>query len=464
MYLWHILNLCGFCIDLEASRALHTSTLATDMKTSHSNRKKIDRDSFPVVDAEVNLKTLDSPLQKNTDPALQRSQILIAESDSDVLQIVSDVLFTLGYGVEIVSDSAAVLAYIQVSAPILILLNIHLPDLGGNRLCELLKTSPRAQNIPIIFLGDSSDPQCRDRAFAAGGADYLLKPFGPTEVLVRIRHQLTLLHLHRRVLDQQILRADSNGSMPLLASLQKRLREQSQHLQTQNNLLQHEILERQQAETALREAQQKSDQLLLNILPAPIAEKLKQGEGNCAERFDQATILFADIVNFTSLASNLAPLTLVNLLNEIFSAFDRLAQSLELEKIKTIGDAYMVAGGVPLPRPDHAEAVVEMAIAMRQEIKKFSRETNKPLRLRIGINTGAVVAGVIGLKKFSYDLWGDAVNVASRMESQGLPGKIQVTEETYHLLQHKYCFEQWGKVNIKGKGEMTTYLLVGRQK
>ncbi|MEA5538263.1 adenylate/guanylate cyclase domain-containing protein [Limnoraphis robusta Tam1] len=223
------------------------------------------------------------------------------------------------------------------------------------------------------------------------------------------------------------------------------------------------ITSRQKAEDALRVEKEKSEQLLLNILPQAIAEQLKQQPGLIADRFEQATILFADITDFTGLASQISPTELVSLLNQIFSSFDRLAERHGLEKIKTIGDAYMVVGGLPKPRQDHAEAIAQMALDMQQEIYRFKREDNKILNLRIGINTGPVVAGVIGLKKFSYDLWGDAVNIASRMESHGKVGEIHVTEATYELLKHQYVLEKRGIVQVKGRGEMTTYWLKSRK-
>lgn len=223
------------------------------------------------------------------------------------------------------------------------------------------------------------------------------------------------------------------------------------------------VTERQQAEAALRVEKEKSERLLLNILPQTIAEQLKQQPGLIADRFEQATILFADITDFTGLASQISPTELVGLLNQIFSSFDRLAERHGLEKIKTIGDAYMVVGGLPKPRTDHASAIAEMALDMQQEIYRFKREDNKILSIRIGINTGPVVAGVIGLKKFSYDLWGDAVNIASRMESHGKVGEIQVSSSTYELLKHKYVLEKRGIVQVKGRGEMTTYWLKSRK-
>lgn len=224
-----------------------------------------------------------------------------------------------------------------------------------------------------------------------------------------------------------------------------------------------EIRDRAQAEAALRVEQERSERLLLNILPRPIAEQLKRNQKVTAHRFESVTILFADIVGFTEVAARISAKELVFILNEIFSAFDRLADRYGLEKIKTIGDAYMVVGGLPNPRADHADAIAQMALAMQQAIADFRNDLGNPFELRIGINTGSIVSGVIGLKKFSYDLWGDAVNVASRMESQGMPGKIQVTEMTYACLQQGYRFEKRGTVEVKGRGAMTTYFLVGKK-
>jgi PAS domain S-box-containing protein len=233
-----------------------------------------------------------------------------------------------------------------------------------------------------------------------------------------------------------------------------------------------DITDRKQAEEALRLEQDKSERLLLNILPKLIAHRLKQdqptlakqsGAAPIAESFDDVTILFADIVGFTPLSARLEPIELVNLLNQIFSTFDHLAQQYGLEKIKTIGDAYMVVGGLPVPNDNHAEAIGHMALDMQQAIHRFQLEQGESFQIRIGINTGPVVAGVIGINKFIYDLWGDAVNVASRMESSGIPGKIQVTQETYQRLKDKFEFEERGAIVVKGKGKMMTYWLTERK-
>lgn len=224
-----------------------------------------------------------------------------------------------------------------------------------------------------------------------------------------------------------------------------------------------QFIKRKQAEEALRFQKEQTERLLLNILPKPIADRLKQQPGTIADDFAEVTVLFADIVGFTQLSAQVSPTALVELLNAIFSEFDHLAERHGLEKIKTIGDAYMVVGGLPVPQMNHAEAIAEMAIDMLATTPKFHIKIGKEFNIRIGINTGPVVAGVIGIKKFSYDLWGDTVNMASRMESHGLPGCIQVTAATYKRLQSQYLFEERGQIHVKGKGEMTTYLLKGRK-
>jgi class 3 adenylate cyclase len=221
---------------------------------------------------------------------------------------------------------------------------------------------------------------------------------------------------------------------------------------------------------ALEQAQ--SENLLLNILPHPIAQRLKQSQPSkktktdnimIADGYNDATVMFADIVGFTNLSSRIPPEQLVNLLNQIFSRFDLIAESYNLEKIKTIGDAYMVVGGLPNPRTDHAAAIATMAIDMLDAIAQFNLDTGEAFQIRIGINSGAVVAGVIGIKKFTYDLWGDTVNIASRMESHGIPGRIHVSETTYELLKNNFLFEERGVTSIKGKGEMQTYWLKGKK-
>jgi len=218
-----------------------------------------------------------------------------------------------------------------------------------------------------------------------------------------------------------------------------------------------------EARQQLRLEQEKSERLLLNILPAAIAHKLKQDSHTIADNFEEVSVLFADIVGFTELSHRISPVELVSLLNYVFSAFDECVEYYGLEKIKTIGDAYMVVGGLPIARPDHAETIAEMALAMQRVMIEFNASHQQAVSLRIGINTGPVVAGVIGIKKFIYDLWGDTVNTASRMESHGIPDCIQVTAETYERLCDRYQFTERGTIQVKGKGEMATYFLIGKK-
>ncbi|MDE3075712.1 MAG: adenylate/guanylate cyclase domain-containing protein [Chloroflexota bacterium] len=206
----------------------------------------------------------------------------------------------------------------------------------------------------------------------------------------------------------------------------------------------------------------KAERLLLNVLPATIAERLKNHPGTIADRFEEVSVVFADVVGFTSLSASMPAEDVVALLNAIFSEFDLLAQRHGLEKIKTIGDAYMVVAGLPVPRPDHAQAAAEMALDMVDAISRLNGERGWNLHIRVGLHAGPAVAGVIGRQKFIYDLWGDSVNTASRMESQGLPDAIQVSQAMYERLCGQYRFKRRGPIEVKGKGEMVTYLLAGR--
>ncbi|MGH8059362.1 MAG: adenylate/guanylate cyclase domain-containing protein, partial [Candidatus Entotheonellia bacterium] len=289
----------------------------------------------------------------------------------------------------------------------LMLLDMMMPEMNGYQVLEHLKADPTPRYLPVVVISGVDDLESVVRCIELGAEDYLLKPFN--SVLLKARVDACLE--------------------------KKRLRDREQaYVQ------------------ALKAEQEKSERLLLNVLPKPIADRLKQAESAIADSFAEVTVLFADIVDFSEYSAGTPPVKLLGLLNEIFSTFDQLAERYGLEKIKTIGDAYMVVGGLPIARSDHAEAVAEMALDMLKTIGRFIAANGKPFSLRIGINTGPVVAGVIGTKKFSYDLWGDTVNTASRMESHGLANSIQVTAETYERLRRHYLFEERGLVQVKGKG------------
>ncbi len=223
------------------------------------------------------------------------------------------------------------------------------------------------------------------------------------------------------------------------------------------------VSEREKAYALLDAEKDRSERLLLNVLPETIAERLKLDEGVIADHFGDVTVLFADIVGFTPLSSAMDPEEMVSLLNEVFTEFDGLVARFGLEKIRTIGDNYMVASGVPDPRTDHAQAAAEMALSMLDVVDRVVLPNGDRLQFRVGMNSGPVVAGIIGESKFQYDVWGDTVNTASRMESHGVPGRIQITESTYRHLEGRYAMEPRGTIDVKGKGEMETWFLVGRK-
>ncbi len=206
----------------------------------------------------------------------------------------------------------------------------------------------------------------------------------------------------------------------------------------------------------------RSDSLLLNILPAAIARRLKRSTGVIAQDHPDVTVLFADVAGFTPFVQRTSAAEVIGVLNDVFSAFDRLAERHGLEKIKTIGDAYMVVAGVPEPRADHAQAAADFALEMQSAMAQVSRSRGLDLQVRVGMATGPGIAGVIGERKFAYDVWGDTVNTASRMESHGVPGRIQVTEAMHAALGDRFRFEERGEIEVKGKGPMRTWLLVGR--
>ena len=291
-----------------------------------------------------------------------------------------------------------------------------MPGIDGYEVCRRLKADPQTREIPIIFLSALNEVKDKTTGFEVGAADYVTKPFETAEVKARVHAhlQLKMLRDQERIYLQQI-----------------------------------------------QEEKMRSEQLLLNILPKSIAERLKEGETTIADSFNNVSVIFADLSGFTRLSTQVPPDEIVALLNRIFTAFDDLAEKYGLEKIKTIGDCYMAAAGLPVPREDHAAATANMALDMLQVITNSSYG-NLQLTLRIGINSGPVVAGIIGNKKFIYDLWGDAVNTANRMESHGLSNQIQVSEATYELLKEKFLLEPRGEIDVAGKGLMKTFWLKDR--
>ncbi len=327
------------------------------------------------------------------------ARILVVDDTPANIQTLSTLLKERGYQVSVATNGQQALTVLERIRPDLILLDIMMPQMDGFEACALIKASTAWREIPIIFLTAKSDTVDIVRGFELGAVDYVAKPFNAHELLARVHTHLTIDHLHRE-----------------------------------------------------------NQRLLLNVLPAAIAQKLKQQVGLIADRFDDVSVLFADLVGFTPLSMRLAPTDLLELLNRVFSGFDELADEHRLEKIKTIGDAYMVAGGLIEADPDHLAAMANMALGMLAKAEEISADF-PGLSLRVGIQVGSVIAGVIGIRKFTYDIWGDAVNTASRLESHGAPGRIHVSDSVYERLRERFSFEPRGNVELKGRGSMQTYYL-----
>lgn len=344
--------------------------------------------------------------------------MLVVDDNTDICELFSSYLELEGYWVATAENGHQALDLLQAEPFDLVLLDILMPFMNGFQVLERLKADPALRHIPVVVISALDGLENVVTCIKLGAEDYLFKPLNTVLLKARVASCLE----------------------------RKWLRDQEQAYLKQ-----------------LKAEQERSEHLLLNILPEPIAHQLKQGYRIIAESFPEVTVLFADIIDFSQLSARLSAAELVELLNGVFSTLDRLSEKYGLEKIKTIGDAYMVAGGLPEPRADHAEAVADMALDALEEIAQFSSQSGRPLSIRIGMNVGPVVAGVIGNKKFAYDLWGDTVNVASRMEAHGLPGYIQTTQAVYDRLRGQYDFEKRGIVDVKGKGEMVTYLLMRKK-
>ncbi len=354
-------------------------------------------------------------LSVNTDPTPPStselmpdlSKVLLVDDNPTNLQVLYQALEEQGYELLIALSGQEALDIAASAHPALILLDINMPEMDGFETCRRLKANDETKECVVIFLSARDSVSDKVEGLKLGAVDYVSKPFQFEEVVARVETQMEL----------------------------KRAREE------------------------LKMLHRKADSLLLNILPQSIAERLKENERNLVEHFPEATIFFCDLVGFTTLAAATEPTEVVGFLNRVFTAMDGLVEKYGLEKIKTIGDAYMVGGGVPDPRPDHASAVADFALELLEILPELRKKERLPLELRIGINSGPVVAGVIGEKKFAYDLWGDTVNTASRMESSGQTNRIHVSRETHDLLGDAYEFESRGEREIKGKGTMETFFL-----
>jgi len=298
----------------------------------------------------------------------------------------------------------------------LVLLDLMMPELNGFEVLTRLKADDRLRQIPVIMISALGEAEGVIRCIEAGAEDYLHKPFDPV-----------------------LLRARINASLA-----KKRLRDQ-ERVYTKR----------------LEEETTKFEHLRVSVLPKPIIGRLNRGELLIADRFDEATVLFSDLVGFTARSAAAAPSEVVLYLNRLFSEFDALAQSLGVEKVKTIGDAYLVVAGIPEAREDHCEAVVRMALGMMERLRQVNLDAGWSFQMRIGINSGPVVAGIIGSLRISYDIWGDTVNVASRLESTAPPDRIHVSERVAERVRERFDVESRGLLELKGKGSIRTYLVNG---
>jgi adenylate cyclase len=348
--------------------------------------------------------------KRTTSTRASQGCVLVVDDEEQNRTLLRDSLEVHHYEIDEAEDGQQALEKIAERPPDVILLDVMMPGMDGFEVCRQVKKNPKTASIPVLMVTALSERQERLTGVAAGANDFLNKPVDLQDLTLRVRNAVYA----KRLFDQ------------LLAE------------------------------------QKKSDQLLLNVLPAPIAERMKKGEVAIADYHSDVTVLVADLAGFTTLSAHIGPEQVVSLLNEIFCGFDSLVEKHGLEKIKTIGDAYMVAGGLAFPRPEHTHAVGLLALDMMEEIERFNLGYNTSLRLRIGVSSGALIAGVIGRKRFAYDLWGDTVNLACQLESFGEPGTIQVSETTFERLKRTFRFERRETAELKGRGKVLAFKLCGR--
>ncbi|WP_412756651.1 adenylate/guanylate cyclase domain-containing protein [Legionella bozemanae] len=348
-------------------------------------------------------------------PIPPKGSILVVEDNEMARDLLIRRLKHYGFNATPCGNASKVLDELSTGNFDLILLSIITSGISGFEVLKRIMGDSRYYYLPVIVISPLKEIDAVVRCLEMGADDYLLKPFNPVIFKARIE-----------------------------ASIEKKILRDKEKLY----LIQ------------IQEAKKRSDELLLSIVPSSIAERLKLGEQTIVERFPSVTAVFIDIVNFSNLADILTPGKLIRMLNTIFSTMDELTDRFGLEKIKTIGDCYMAVAGAPINNQFHAEVVAKFACSVLEKINRMNEKLHYPIQVRIGIHTGAVVGGIIGKKKFSYDLWGKTINLASRMESHGEPGRIHVSEATYQILKDRFEFEKRGTILVKGVGEMATYFLI----
>jgi adenylate cyclase len=354
----------------------------------------------------------------------RQAAILLVEDSPKVREVIVLLLHALGYhNIIEAADGQVALELLGQRDFDLVVLDIEMPRVNGFEVLTALQRDTTRGYLPIIVASGVDHLDAVVRCIELGAEDFLPKPVNAVMLGARVAASLE----RKRLRDLERLR----------------------------------LLELQQEKQLLVIEQEKSERLLLNILPRAIAERLKRGEHTIADRHAEVTVLFADLVGFSALAHHTDAQELVSVLNDLFSRFDRLAGRLGLEKIKTIGDCYLVVGGLPEPRASHAADCAEMGLAMLAALADLNRDRGLDLAVRIGMNSGPVVAGVIGSQKFTYDLWGATVNLADRVQSSGVPNRVNVSASTRELLQGIYRLTERGTIDGKGVGPIATYLLEG---
>jgi class 3 adenylate cyclase len=355
--------------------------------------------------------------------------VLVVDDERSLREALRRVLQAEGYAVHVAESGPQGLEQLQTHPVQLVISDKDMPGMSGVDFLDRVRD--RWPRVCRVMLTGRADLESAMGAINRGEVyRFIEKPYNTEQLLVTVFFAFETIELEAE---------------------NRRL-----HHELKRNL---DVVSRQARELEIERA--RSEHLLLNVLPGPIAERLKNGEVGIADRFPEATVLFSDMVSFTELSAGLPPADVVSLLSDMFSAFDQLAGAHRVEKIKTLGDGYLAAAGLPATRTDHAWAMADMALGMQQALAEVNAQRGTKLQMRIGMHSGPVVAGVIGLKKFSYDLWGDTVNTASRMEATGLPGRIHVTDAVQRALGGDYVFERRGVIEVKGKGPLSTWFLMG---
>lgn len=370
--------------------------------------------------------SLESIKPDEVSASLKEAAILVVDDSRFMRIVLTKALQELGFtNISEALDGRDAIQKLSESPYELMLLDMEMPEMNGVEVLAAKNADPKLKEVPAIVISASEHVDLAVKCIEAGAEDYLVKP--PNNTLLRARVTTSLEKKRLRDMDRLLF---------------ARLQEEKELVEIEK---------------------EKSERLLLNILPGTIAGRLKAGEKTIANGHHAVSVMFADLCGFTDLSRNTSPADLVNMLNEIFTAFDDIVKDHRVEKIKTVGDCYMLVGGLPDHRDDHAHAVADASLEMIQALDRINKKRGTNLAMRIGIHSGPVVAGVIGKIKFTYDLWGDTVNVASRMESSGMPGKIHISEQTQAKLDSEFNLEERGMVECKGLGQVKTFFLNGRR-